>query len=174
MSCTLKEELLALHAGGDLALAEAAEVEAHVLQCSACAQELASYRAARESLLQLRELEPAGPGLWEEIDARLDVVDATTRHQRPWYARYGFGAPLAAAAALILTLQFLPENGEVDPAGVGTSDGSIAMEDEDNPQLRPADANELAELLEYAVPAQIGGSESEGLVSRPVNSSEDF
>ena len=76
MSCTLKEELLALHAGGDLAVAEAAEVEAHVLQCSACAQELASYRAARESLLQLRELEPAGPGLWEEIDARLDVVDA--------------------------------------------------------------------------------------------------
>lgn len=173
MSCTLKEELLALHAGGDLPVAEAAEVEQHVLQCDHCAHELAAYRSARESLQALRGEEAASPGLWEELDARLDVIDATSRHQRPWYARYGLGAPLAAAAALLLTLQFLPDNNEVAPAGVGNGDGSIAMEEGENPQLRRADDSELAELLEYTVPAQINGAESEGLVSRQVNS-EDF
>lgn len=173
MSCTLKEELLALHAGGDLPVAEAAEVEQHVLQCAHCAQELAGYRSARESLLVLRGEEPATPALWEELDARLDVIDATSRHQRPWYARYGLGAPLAAAAALILTLQFLPDGGEVDPAGVNGGEGAVAMEEGDDPQLRPADKDELAELLKFSVPAQINGAESEGLVSRQVNS-EDF
>ena len=173
MSCTFNEELLALHAGGDLAVAEAAEVEQQVLQCEHCAQVLASYRAARESMLVLRGEEPASPGLWEGMEARLDVIDATSRHQRPWYARYGVGAPLAAAAALLLTLQFLPDNNEVTPDGVGNGDGSIAMEEGESPQLRRADDSELAELLEYTVPTQINGTESEGLVSRQVNS-EDF
>ena len=63
MSCTLKEELIALHAGGDLPVAEAAEVEQHVLQCKRCAHVLASYRSARETLLTLRSEGPAAPDL---------------------------------------------------------------------------------------------------------------
>lgn len=173
MSCTLKEELLALHAGGDLAVAEAAEVEQHVLQCANCAKELSAYRAARESLLALRSEPATSEGLWDELEARLDVVDATTRHQRPWYARYGFGAPLAAAAALVLAVQMMPDGGEQAP-GAGGADLPIAQEKQDDPVLQPASSDELADLLLNTTPAQIDPNQSDGLVARPVSSTEDF
>lgn len=171
MSCTLKEEFLALHAGGDLPVAEAAEVEEHVLQCGSCAHELAAYRASRDVLLAARAPKSEGLGLWDEIEARLDVVDATTRHQRPWYAKYGFGAPLAAAAALVLTLQFLPNGGEVNPAD-GAGSGMVAQEgDPETDGLQRANNDDLAELLRY-VPAQVDPAQTEGLVSQPVSSEE--
>jgi anti-sigma factor RsiW len=168
MSCTLKEELLALHAGGDLPVAEAAEVEQHVLQCGNCAKELASYRSARESLMALRGESLAVEGLWAEIEARLDVVDATTRHQRPWYARYSFGAPLAAAAALVLAVQLMPEGGEQAPNG-GADGEQIAQED---PVLQPASHDELADLFLHSTPAEVDPIQTDGLVSRPVSSEE--
>lgn len=171
MSCTtLKEELLALHAGGDLPVAETAEVEQHVLQCASCAKELASYRAARESLMCLREESLAVEGLWGEIEARLDVVDATTRHQRPWYARYSFGAPLAAAAALVLAVQLMPDGGEQAP-GDGSGGVQISQETPD-PVLQPASRDELAELLLHSTPAQVDPNQTDGLVARPVSSEE--
>lgn len=171
MSCTLKEELLALHAGGDLPVAEAAEVEQHVLQCGNCAKELASYRSAREGLMALRGESLAAEGLWDEIEARLDVVDATTRHQRPWYARYSFAAPLAAAAALVLAVQLMPDGGEQAPTG-GMSGNQIAQEDSQDPVLQPASRDELAEFLLYSTPAHVDPNQTDGLVSRPVSSEE--
>ena len=169
MSCTLKEELLALHAGGDLPVAEAAEVEQHVLQCENCAKDLEGYRSARESLMALRGESLAVEGLWDEIEARLDVVDATSRHQRPWYARYSFGAPLAAAAALVLAVQLMPDGGEQTPNG-GAGGEQIAQDAD--PVLQPASRDELAELLLHSTPAQVDPNQTDGLVSRPVSSEE--
>ena len=172
MSCALKEERLALHSGGDLPVAEAAEVELHVLQCESCARKLATYRSARNSLLALRGEVSASPGLWEELEVRLDVIDATSRHRRPWYFGRGLGASLVAAA-LLLTLRLLPESGDVNsPDVVGGNSRSIGMQEGYDPQLRPADKSELVELLELTVPARIDGAETEGLVSRPVNSED--
>ncbi len=116
MNCNHSEELLALHAGGDLTLAEAAEVETHVAQCGVCSAELAAYRSARKALVELRTLDAAagnaGPGdsLWTELDARLAAVDAVERHQRPWYRRSGWISSLAAAAVLTFTVPFAMQN----------------------------------------------------------------
>ena len=64
MSCNLPEELLALHAGGDLTVAEASQVETHIATCVPCAAELEAYRSAREALLEIREEEQPEVSLW--------------------------------------------------------------------------------------------------------------
>jgi len=170
--CTLSEELLALHAGGDLAVAEAAEVEQHVLQCQHCATELAGFRAAREVLLDTREPLPASLGLWQEIEARLDVVDATTRIQRPWYAKYGLPGSIAAAAALVLGLQFMQGDGQnVGNTGLDQQSGSLAQSEaqDGEPLLTPRSAQDLEQLLLIS-PAFVDEGTEGSLVSVPANS----
>lgn len=178
MTCSFKDELLALHAGGDLAVAEAAAVEEHALQCVSCAETLAAYRASRDALMCLREESPMvePEGLWSEIEARLDVVDAASRHRIPWYSRYRYLMPASVAAALLIGVQFLlpPEGG----AGSAGSGAPVANESENlkmgpeatDPVLRPASSEELHQLL--FSPAFVGDGQAEGLISQ--QASADF
>jgi anti-sigma factor RsiW len=170
MSCTLPEENLALHAGGDLPVAEAAEVESHILSCAACAKELAVYRDARTALLDLRVSKVPDLSLWSELDARLDAVDATVRHRLPWFRRFGPVSTLAAAAALILGITLYPTD-SLGPSTPGQLDNLVAQDSSagNSPQLVPASQQELLDLMfmPAAVPSDPQNSGDE-LLSKPV------
>jgi len=100
-------ELIPLHAGGDLSLGEAAEVESHLVGCPACSNLAASHRTARAQLQDsLGSTEPAFHGLWAEIEPRLDAVDAAQRLARPHRRNLFWGMGLITAAASIVL--FLP------------------------------------------------------------------
>lgn len=175
MSCKHYEPLLALHAGGDLPVAEAAEVEAHLLQCGECSAELAGYRGAREALLAARPAQSAPVGLWSELDARLEAVDAATRHRRGWLRSWGLPSTLATAAALLIAIRFLPGGGVEGPAQPGVSGSPVAQEqaEDDDPNLRPASMDELDQAL--FAPYLGEGDEAEGALAVPAASRErDF
>jgi anti-sigma factor RsiW len=171
MSCTLPEENLALHAGGDLPVAEAAEVESHILSCGSCAKELAAFRDARAALLDLRVSKVPSLSLWSELDARLDAVDATVRHRRPWFRRLGPVSSLAAAAALVLGFTLYPTD-DLASADPGQLNNLVAQDSnpvDGSPQLIPASQQELLDLMfmPAAVPVD-DQSTGDELVSKPV------
>jgi anti-sigma factor RsiW len=105
MNCSDWEERVALHAGGDLPPAEAAEVERHLRECAAC-QVLAS--GFEQSLALLREAhnEPLAPAHFSAVRAR--VVAELEQKRRPlWAWAWSFGLA-AAAVALLVTLALRP------------------------------------------------------------------
>lgn len=107
MTCRRMSELIPLHSGGDLSLGEAAEVESHLVGCPACASLAASHRTARAQLQDsLGSVEPVPPGLWAEIEPRLDAVDAAQRLSAPRRRNLFLGMGLMTAAASIAF--FLP------------------------------------------------------------------
>ncbi len=85
MNCVEWEDRVALHAGGDLAGADAAEVERHLGECSAC-QSL--WSDVRESLavLQAAHAEVAGGGA---LHCRAQSCDGRTGTQRAALAQAG-------------------------------------------------------------------------------------
>lgn len=165
MSCNLPEELLALHAGGDLTVAEASQVETHIATCAPCAAELEAYRSAREALLEIREEEQPEVSLWSELDARLDAVDAAGRHRLPWFRRFGFAPVMMSAAALLLAVVFYPD--PTDPNGLEQGQPMlsqpVANADTDaDPKLKQASMQDALHFLrfnphvEQGVPAGFG------------------
>ena len=109
MYCQDWEERIALHAGGDLAAAEAAAVERHLAACAECR----AFRSAMsESLELLREahteaLEPAFyTAVRGRVMAELEGEASAGAGRRLWLRR-GWMAGMAAglvAAALLLAL----------------------------------------------------------------------
>lgn len=149
MSCNLPEELLALHAGGDLTVAEASQVESHIAKCAPCAAELDAYRSARQALLEIRDEPQPEVSLWSELDARLDAVDAAGRHRLPWFRRFGFAPVMMSAAALLLAVVFYPD--PISPTGLGegdSMDGPPVVADVE-PRLRPAPISDALHLLRF-------------------------
>jgi len=104
MNCRSARRLIPLHAGGDLERDRALKLEAHLATCSACGEELRAHRGIQELLASVREPVTPFPGLWEELDGRLDAVDAARQLRRPWTRNPW----LYAAAAAVLLLAFLP------------------------------------------------------------------
>ena len=105
MNCRDWEERIALHAGGDLPPAEAAEVERHLRECAGC-QVLAS--GLKQSLALLKEAhdEPLAPAHFSAVRAR--VVAELEQKRRPlWAWAWSFGLA-AAAVALLVTLALRP------------------------------------------------------------------
>ena len=105
MNCRDWEERIALHAGGDLPPAEAAEVERHLRECAGC-QMLAS--GLKQSLALLKEAhdEPLAPAHFSAVRAR--VVAELEQKRRPlWAWAWSFGLA-AAAVALLVTLALRP------------------------------------------------------------------
>jgi hypothetical protein len=98
MNCRDWEERIALHAGGDLAPAEAEEVERHLRECAGC-QVLAS--GLRQSLAWLKEEhdEPLAGAHFSAVRAR---VVAELERGAPWARRRAWGYGLAAAAVVAL------------------------------------------------------------------------
>ena len=100
MNCSDWEERVALHAGGDLPPAEAAEVERHLRECAAC-QVLAS--GFEQSLALLREAhnEPLAPAHFSAVRAR--VVAELEQKRRPLWA-WAWSLGLAAALVALLVM----------------------------------------------------------------------
>lgn len=108
MNCTEWEERIALHAGGDLPVGEAVEVERHLGECAGC-QVL--WSGLRESLETLRAAHRAdqqdtlGPALFTAVRGR--VLAELARRQRRWVWVWA-GNLGAAALALMLGLAMWP------------------------------------------------------------------
>lgn len=98
MNCLEWEAKVSLHAGGDLAGAEAADVERHLGECSAC-QLL--WSGVRESLALLRTAHVALPEAAHFTAVRSRVMAELERGARPW-RRLAWISGVAALAALLL------------------------------------------------------------------------
>jgi anti-sigma factor RsiW len=100
MNCSDWEERVALHAGGDLPPAEAADVERHLRECAGC-QVLAS--GLKQSLALLKEAhdEPLPPAHFSAVRAR--VVAELEQKGRPlWRRAWGYGLAAAVVALLVM------------------------------------------------------------------------
>jgi anti-sigma factor RsiW len=100
MNCSDWEERIALHAGGDLPPAEAAEVERHLRECAGC-QVLAS--GLKQSLALLREAhdEPLAAAHFSAVRAR--VVAELGQERRPlWRRAWSYGLAAVAVALLVM------------------------------------------------------------------------
>jgi hypothetical protein len=107
MSCEAFEKLIALDAGGDLAPAEAAQLQAHLEACAPC-RELA--RSIGESQAGLKAL--AGAGLDEDALARwrrglLARIDAEPRRRILGW-RWAWAAAAAMALVALVAVPQLP------------------------------------------------------------------
>ena len=100
MNCSDWEEQIALHTGGDLPPAEAAEVERHLRECAGC-QVLAS--GLKQSLALLREAhdEPLAAAHFSAVRAR--VVAELEKGRRPsWWWAWTYGLAAVAVALLVM------------------------------------------------------------------------
>jgi anti-sigma factor RsiW len=105
MNCRDWEERIALHAGGDLPPAEAAEVERHLRECAGC-QVLAF--GLKQSLALLKEAhdQPLPAAHFSAVRAR--VMAELEQERRPLW-RWAWSLGLAAVAvALLVTLALRP------------------------------------------------------------------
>ena len=103
MNCEEWEARVALHAGGDLTGAEAAAVDRHLGECSAC-QVL--WSGVRETLAVLPAAHAELPAAADFTAVRSRVMSELERRTRPW-RRLAWISGVAAAAVLLL-LAFWP------------------------------------------------------------------
>ena len=104
MRCVEWEVRVALHAGGDVAGAEAVEVERHLGECSEC-QLL--WSGVRESLAVLRAAHAELPAAAHFTAVRSRVMAELERDARPW-RRLAWISGVAAVAALLLMFALWP------------------------------------------------------------------
>ena len=106
MHCKDWEERVALHAGGDLAGADAAGVERHLAECAACRMLWSGIKQSLE-LLQGAHAEAEAPGIYTAVRGR--VLAKLEARRMPWWRRgwvVGFAA--AAVAVILMALASWP------------------------------------------------------------------
>jgi anti-sigma factor RsiW len=120
MNCAECEILLHALIDGELDAGHARDVEAHVADCSACAEKLKAFRAMRDALAAADLKEAAPASLRSRIEAAMPPVPAPARinaprkafqpSRRSFFGGFGAGAALSAAiaASLVLTV-FRPD-----------------------------------------------------------------
>lgn len=103
MNCSEVKERLSAYHDGELPPEEAAQVAAHLADCSSCAEELASFEHL--SGLSRRLTDPPVPAhLWDELQAQLDAGEISkVLPWQPWPTRIP-GTLVALAAAVLLAL----------------------------------------------------------------------
>jgi len=120
MNCAECEILLHALIDGELDAGHTREVEAHVAECSACAEKLNAFRAMHETMSAANLKEAAPAGLRERLDAALPALpplpaqparSAVRREfvrpsRRSFFGGFAAGAVLsgAVAASLMLTV----------------------------------------------------------------------
>lgn len=156
MNCRGTRNRLPLHAGDDLAAAEAAAVQAHLQACPPCAREAERYAAARA---ELRAAVPASarpePSLWASLEPRLAAVDAAARQRLPWYRRTAWWSAAAAVlvAGITVPLYWGGSDGPgpaTGPAGNAAMSSGLVVNAGHGAQpggLIPVPASELQRLL---------------------------
>ena len=101
MNCKDWEERVALHAGGDLAAADAADaagVERHLAECAGCRMLWSGIKQSLE-LLQGAHAEAEAPGIYTAVRGR--VLAKLEAGRMPWWRR-GWVVGLAAAVAVMV------------------------------------------------------------------------
>ena len=104
MNCSDWEERIALHAGGDLPPAEAAEVERHLRECAGC-QVLTS--GLKQSLVLLKEAheEPLAAAHFSAVRSRVVAeLEQGRRRGALWARRWAWGFGMAAAVVAVLVM----------------------------------------------------------------------
>jgi hypothetical protein len=104
MNCVDWEERIALHAGGDLAPAEAQAVERHVAECAGCQLLLSGLRESL-SLARDAHAEPVEAAHFAAVRARV-LAELERGPARRW--RWAWVYAIAAAAAVVLMLVAWP------------------------------------------------------------------
>jgi hypothetical protein len=104
VNCTDWEERVSLYAGGDLAAAEALDVERHIAGCAACQLVLSGVREGLELLREAHDAEIA-PAHLAAVRAR--VLAQLGRERVLWWRVWLFGLALGTAA-LIAALAVWP------------------------------------------------------------------
>ena len=103
MNCSDWEERIALHAGGDLPPAEAAEVERHLRECAGC-QVLASGLKQSLALLKEAHHQPLAAAHFSAVRARVVAELEQQRRRGALWARRAWGYGLAAVAVAVLAM----------------------------------------------------------------------
>ncbi len=112
MNCAECEVLLHALLDGELDAGHARDVEAHVAQCSGCAEKLRAFRAMRGAMATANLKEAAPENLRSRIEATLPSpeprVTSALKIARPsrrmFFGGFAAGAALSAAASLFLTV----------------------------------------------------------------------
>ena len=97
MSCSHWEEPIALYAGGDLAPADAVEVEQHVVECARCRLFFSSLQRSMELLREIHA-EPVAPAHFAAVRSRVLAEIERPPRQPAWV----WGLAAAAAIALLV------------------------------------------------------------------------
>jgi anti-sigma factor RsiW len=130
MNCSDWEERIALHAGGDLPPAEAAEVERHLRECAAC-QVLASGLKQSLELLKEAHDEPLAAAHFSAVRAR--VVAELEQKRRPFWRRaWSFGLAAAVVAVLVM-LALQPGRTPERPVPVVAANHPLVIADPEEP-----------------------------------------
>ena len=104
MNCVDWEERIALHAGGDLAPAEAAEVDRHLAACPGCR---GFSTGLRDTLAGLRDTHSEAIPAAAFTAVRAGVIAEIERTRRVW-RRLAWISGVGVAAALFLALALKP------------------------------------------------------------------
>ncbi|MEO8596920.1 MAG: zf-HC2 domain-containing protein [Candidatus Solibacter sp.] len=101
MNCAEWEERVVLHAGGDLAGAEASAVDRHLGECARCRM---FFRGVRDSLaiLQASHTEPASAAHFTAVRTR--VLAEIERGRRPWWRLVWISGAVAMAALVAMAV----------------------------------------------------------------------
>ena len=113
MNCVEWEDRVALHAGGDLAAGESAEVERHLGECPACQM---LWSGLREDLTVLQAAHAEIPGAAHFTAVRSRVMAELERQARPWWRLKRIYAFATTVAAVVVLLAVWPHGGPVPPA----------------------------------------------------------
>jgi anti-sigma factor RsiW len=124
MNCAECEVLLHALLDGELDAGHARDVEAHVAQCSACAEKLSAFRTMRGAMAATNLKEAAPASLRGRIEAALPSpalrVTSLPKFARPsrrmFFGGFATGAVLSAAAAASLFLAVVPNDQEQNVA----------------------------------------------------------
>jgi len=105
MNCAECEALLHALLDGELDAGHVRDVEAHVAQCSGCAEKLRAFRAMRGAMTSANLKEAAPASLRSRIEAAIpapratDVQEIARPSRRMFFGGFAAGAALSAAAA---------------------------------------------------------------------------
>lgn len=145
-ACHEYEELLSLHAAGDLEPDEEARVRAHLGSCAACRSEAESTARVLSGLA----LPPPSPAMRERLEALPQrALGAWRREQvrRAFHARTA-GALLAAAAVVLLVVRPSLPRGETPQAPVAIPEAPSGISETQVAFEQWASTNPLGEELE--------------------------
>lgn len=149
-----------------------AEIEAHLAECSACAEEL---RRLRESLALIRGLDRHAPpsGSWAAILREMGSATQQIPRRRAWAPAAVLVTAMAGIALFLVSQWWGPGTPTVAPSpGANTGRTEVATADRIPPPVHPAAAQATEYVKQYGVTDMGGHTTLPGLI--PTENARDF